>query len=494
MLKIFNSQKTTLGGDAIRLTISKIVTLCVSMITVMLLSRFRTLDEYGTYSQLLLVVSLFASIFMLGLPSSINYFLARTESKEEQQKFLSVFYTISTILSIIMGLALALSMPIIERYFNNSALREFVYFLAIYPWTYIISASIDNILIVYKKMNFLLIYRLINSLFLLASVIAIKIFNLGFSEYMICYLAVNILFAISVYIIVYQIVGKIKISFDFKILKAILIFSLPMGLATIVGTLDIEIDKLLIGKLMDTKQLAIYTNASKELPLTIIAASISAVLLPQVAILIRDKKNEQAIKLWNVATEISVIFMALFVAGIFTYAEDVINILYSGKYLAGVAVFRVYTLVLLLRVTYFGMILNALGKTKQIFWSSIIALGINAILNPLLFFAMGMVGPAIATFISIFVSAGWLLAATSKYAEVKFSKVFPWIEIIKILLINVLFAIVFYFVKKIIPLEQYIGSILESIILGGIWASLYILLFRKRIKSLWIKLNEKEVD
>ena len=47
---------TSLGGDALRLTISKALTLCITMVTTMLLARFRTLEEYGTYSQMLLEI------------------------------------------------------------------------------------------------------------------------------------------------------------------------------------------------------------------------------------------------------------------------------------------------------------------------------------------------------------------------------------------------------------------------------------------------------
>ena len=110
----------------------------------MLLARFRTLEEYGTYSQMLLVINLFASIFMLGLPNSINFFLARAENQDEQRKFLSVYYTASTALSILLGVALVCAVPLIEGYFKNPAIRSFAYFLAIYPWANVISSSIAN--------------------------------------------------------------------------------------------------------------------------------------------------------------------------------------------------------------------------------------------------------------------------------------------------------------------------------------------------------------
>lgn len=66
--------QNNLGRDAVNLTLSKVIALGITMLSSMLLSRFRTLEEYGTYSQLMLVVQLAISIFTLGLPNSINFF------------------------------------------------------------------------------------------------------------------------------------------------------------------------------------------------------------------------------------------------------------------------------------------------------------------------------------------------------------------------------------------------------------------------------------
>ena len=146
-----HSRSATLGGDAVRLTISKVLTLTITMATTMLLARFRSFQEYGTYSQLLLVINLVSSLLMLGLPNSINYFLARADKQEERRKFLSLYYVLSTTISFIIGLVLVLAIPLIELYFKNYTIRCFYYFLALYPWSSIVSSSIENVLVVYKK-------------------------------------------------------------------------------------------------------------------------------------------------------------------------------------------------------------------------------------------------------------------------------------------------------------------------------------------------------
>jgi len=488
------SKSTSLGKETVLLTVSKMTTLVITTLTSMMLSRFRSFEEYGTYSQLMLVISLFTSIFMLGLPNSINYFLARANSRSEQQQFLGVYYTLSTVLSVIMGMALSLAAPLIAGYFKNPAVLTFIYFLLLYPWANVASSSIENILVVYHKTRFLVGYRIIHSLCLLGSVLVVQWLGLGFREYMVVNLGIHCLFALAVYAIAYRTSGGFRPHLDKQLIRTIFAFSLPLGLSSVVGTLNIEIDKLLIGFLMDTEQMAIYTNASKELPVSFVAASITAVLLPQLTGMLKKDRNREALALWANATELSYLVICLIVAGVFTYAEDVMSLLYSEKYLPGLPVFRIYVLVLLLRCTYFGIILNAKGKTREIFWASIASLALNVVLNPLLYWTLGMIGPALATFLSMFVVLFWQLFRTAKHTGVTFAQVFPFKRLGGITGINAALAVLFYGIKLALPLEKWIASLGESLLLGGIWCAVYLVLMRKTIKRAWKGLNQGGQD
>lgn len=482
-------KSSSLGADAVQLTLSKVISLAVSMLTTALLSYFRTYTEYGTYSQLLLVVNLFSSLFMLGLPSSINYFLSRAETQDERRRFLSVYYTLSTLLSLVMGGALVLAVPLIEAYFKNPAIRSFLYFLALYPWSSVISSSVENILVVYRRTRFLMGYRLVYSLCMLGTVAVIQWLGLSFSAYLRLYVAVCAAFAVSVYLIASRLGGGLRFSLDQSLIRSIFTFSIPLGLASVVGTLDIEIDKLLIGRLMSTEDMAIYSNASRELPVTIIASSITAVLLPQLTRMLKKGKNREAVRLWGNATELSFLCISLIVAGIFTYAEDVISLLYSEKYLPGLPVFRVYALVLLLRCTYFGIILNATGKSRLIFACSVATLVFNVILNPLLYWAMGMTGPAVATFLSMFIVGGGQLLMTAHSTGVSLREVFPWRSLGQAGLVNLLLACCFAALKQLLPLERLAGSLAESLVLGAVWTLVYAAVMRKPALRAWRELN-----
>ena len=484
------------------------------MVMTMLLSRFRSLEEFGTYKQILMIVNLVTSILMLGLPKSLNYFLARSNSDEEKQKFLSLYYTLNTILSFVVGIALVLSVGLIENCFDNYTIRSFLYFLAIFPWTKIVCSSIENLLIVYKKAKALVAFRIINSLALLLTVLAVQFFGLTFKDYMLLYVIVESAFSVAVYVIAARVSGGIRPYLNGRMIRTVFAFSIPLGLASVVGTLNVELDKLLIGTLLDPVSFAIYSNAATELPVTMISSSFTAVLLPQMVRMLKKEDHHGAIKVWGNATTLSMILIAVVGVGCFVYAEDVMTLLYSKKYIegaigaAGVWVFRLYSLHLLMRCTYYGMVLNSIGKTGFIFWCSIGALGSNAVLNVVLFkvfemFGQSMLAPAVATLISTTAMAILQLAMTAKSIDVKFREIFPWRNAACILLVNIAFGVVFFFAKRFSPLDSIFGeitvsgktldgSVIESVILGCVWAIAYFALMFKTVKKKWRNLKVKD--
>ena len=484
--------KRSIAGDATKLAIVKMGTTVLTMLTAMLLSRFRTLDEYGTYSQLQLVTNLFTIIFMIGLPNSINYFLAKADTKKEQSGFLSLYYSLTTVLGFAAGIVLVIALPFIIKYFNNESIRDFWFYLLLYPWTKIIMSGLENLLVVYQRMTKLIVFKMLYSGITLAVVAMAWLVGISFELYMALFVITEILFSLWVYGISHRLSGGLHIIFDKTEIVSIFRFCIPLGLASIVGTISIELDKLLIGYLYSTSDLAIYTNASKEMPVTVIATSITAVLMPQLVKVLKRGENEKAVALWDKATILSYIFIAFCVGALIVFAPEVISILYSDKYLPGVGVFRVYSLVLLLRTTYFGMILNSVGKTRFIFITSVMNLLLNVVLNIVCYFIFGFVGPAIATFISIAVIAFLQLFYTSRFVRIGFWKIFNWKKIAKISVVNIIFAAVFWG-AKIVLLDKFdINAIILSVGMGIIWFLIYFLFEKGEILGLWEGLNCEE--
>lgn len=487
-----NKKGSGIGRGALHLTLAKIMTILMSLVSSMLLSRFRTVEEYGTYNQLTIAITLAASLFMLGLPNSINYFLAKADTPKERKDFISVYYSLNTALGVVFGVALVLATPLVELYFNNPAISEFMYFLALYPWAYVTISGISNLLVVYDKTKKLMLVNVITAAVSLLSVLVIQLLGLSFKEYITAFLVGNMAIAVWIYIMSARLEGGMRPSFKGKIIKQILVYSVPIGLASLVGTVNIELDKLMIGNQLGTEALAYYANAGKELPLTMVAASLTAVLMPQLVRKLKVDDKAGVVTLWGRSVELSYILICFFATACVVFAPQIMTILYSEKYLPGVDVFRIYSLVLILRVTYFGMVLNCIGKTKFIFWSSIASLVLNVVLNYLMYLAFGFIGPAIATLLSILTVNLIQLVLTARELGVPFSGIFPWRRLLKISLVNISWGVVCYVALCMLDMGVGTTHVIICIAIGILITVLYCLFFLRSLKRLWKELNEDD--
>ena len=69
---------------------------------------------------------------------------------------------------------------------------------------------------------------------------------------------------------------------DFRLVRKILTYCVPMAAFTMLNTMNRDCDKYLIALMTDTQTLAIYTNASKVLPFDIVVTSFCTVLIPEI--------------------------------------------------------------------------------------------------------------------------------------------------------------------------------------------------------------------
>lgn len=127
-----NKSNHNLGKDATILAVAKMVPLGVSMIMAILLSRCLSLHDYGTYSQIMLLVNLAVAFLALGLPNSINYFVAKEKDFEKQSEYVSNYYVLLIILGGLGGIALFLVFRILPNilkivHFINLVLLSLLY-------------------------------------------------------------------------------------------------------------------------------------------------------------------------------------------------------------------------------------------------------------------------------------------------------------------------------------------------------------------------------
>lgn len=413
------------SGDSLLLSLIRVITVLASMIQTKILASGLSLAAYGSYSQATIVVSVGASIILLGLPDAINYFYNHKEKQEDERKQIvnTVFF-----LEILAGVLLAILIDIgrggIAAYFSNTALKMLLPWVAIKP-------MLDNLLYFYQllyvsagKARIIAIRNLVMSLLRIAAMY-IAVFTLKSIVWIFCLIiAMDVLqllvlkayFAKEGFLVQPHKMRK-------KFIRPILTYGLPMGIYAATNMLAREIDKLVVGYLANTETLAIYANCSKILPFDIISVSFATVLIPHIMHYVSGKDNEKAAKLFSDYLKIGYYSVWILGVAVLITSRQVISLLYAKEFLAGHPVFVIYIFDSMLKFASVHLILTAGGKTTRIMRYSLSTSLLNLGLSVVLYYLCGIIGPAIATLISTAIYTFLILRSSIQTVEAKWTAV-----------------------------------------------------------------------
>lgn len=384
--------------DALLLTFIKLVTTALGFVITRLLSETLSVYDYGTYSQILLVVSTVSSVTILGMMDGVNYFYCGKTDPEEREHYVATIFALQTLVGTAAGfVVLALSSPLCD-YFGNPDVAGLLIYGAALPLLQNLLGMFQILLVSVGKARLIAVRNLIVSLCRLGAVLVVVKLTQNAGVMLFATLALDVA-QIGIFAGVLKRSGcRLRLKAVKPVLvREILRYSAPMAVFTMVNALNRDLDKYVVALWSDTETQALYANASKILPFDIIMTSFCTVLLPRITRLVATKERARAAELYRVFLEIACITNALLCCAALAAAPELMELLYSAKYLGGLSVFRVYILADLVRFTSITLILSAAGKTRTLMLLGLGTLGLNAVLNVALYRLLGLMGPAVAT-------------------------------------------------------------------------------------------------
>lgn len=413
------------SADALLLILIKLVTSVLGFAVTRLLSQYLTVYDYGTYSQILMIVSAVSSLTIFGMMDSINFFYSVSADTKERENIVAAMFTMQCVISAVAGVVvLALSAPLCA-YFDNPNIRRLLLFAIALPMLQNLINMMQVLMISVGKAKLLAVRNFVVSAIRLLVVLAIVVSIRNVVVILLTSVLLDI-GQIAVFCLVLKRngftvrLGRLSRDYVGRIIR----YCAPMATFIIMNNLNRDMDKYLIARLTDTETLAMYANASKLLPFEIVISSFSAVLLPKITQAIVTREHAKATKLYRVFLEISYVSTAIMCCAALSASPQLMVLLYTKKYLGGLSIFRVYILVDLLRFTNITMVLAAAGKTRKLMVFSIASLMLNAVLNIVLFRLFGMEGPAIATLTTTLVLGICIMSAGAKELETRIWQLF----------------------------------------------------------------------
>jgi O-antigen/teichoic acid export membrane protein len=426
-------------SKVLALSLAEIVLMFSGIFSGMVFSRKLSLEDYGTYLQTFLAYDFAVPILTLGLPSALFYFLPRAKNGQKRiilESILLLFIT-ATIFSVFLYFG---GTELLAKRLNNPKLSETLQNLVFYPlYTFPILVS-SSVWVSYNKVNVNSIYNIVTGLTLTISlIISVFLTQNYYFPIMLRVLFPLITFPLAIYLIFKYVPGPIELP-NINSMGKILKFAIPLGMATIIGTLTQQLSNLIVSGLTSPTEFAIYANGAREVPfIGIITGSISVVIMADMAVHIKEKQFGLALELFRKSSIISASYLLPIMIFFMIFAGNFITILFSDKYASSVIPFRIYLLIIPARIAYYGPAFIALGKTQAVLYRTIFELILTAFFVYIFVSLFGIYGAAFGIVATIFFwSLPFNFYHLSKEFNCTMTYIIPFKKIGNILLISLI--------------------------------------------------------
>ncbi|HCM16102.1 MAG TPA: hypothetical protein DHW79_09220 [Candidatus Cloacimonas sp.] len=428
------------------------------------LARILSPADLGTYRQLFLIYGTLSGILLLGFPQGLLYFIPKSEDLEHTKRLITRTMHVVSILAVLCALIIFFTRFLIARSFNNPDIAQLLIPYSIYPLFLFVTQMYSSIMLGLKQ-------PLKSASFAIFAIACDFILVLGSAlifEDMRYIVGALILSALLQWLWAEWGIRHLKTGWslsNFTGFKEQLAYTIPLGLSLLVGVLSVQLDKLMISGFFKPEDFAVFSLGAMELPLIgILVNSVNSTALPHMS---SGNKTELA-AIFSASVRKNSIIVFPLASVFFIFATEFMIFFYGAIYASAALYFRVYLLILPLRVATYGIVFQALGKTRLVMIDSIIMLCLNAILNFVMIRLYGMVGAAIATVI-----VSWLIVIVY-LLQMRYSLGFKLLSMfpLKSMLINLCAALLPVII--VLPVSGFITHTFLRMFLGG---SLYMLLY-----------------
>lgn len=246
-------------------------------------------------------------------------------------------------------------------------------------------------------------------------------------------------------------------------LKALVTFSVPAGLAVISGTLGAQIDKYVVAWLRGGHDIADYSVGAWELPLvTLIPYAIGAVLQPHYARLHVAGQRAGLIALWRRTTRKTALLVVPLAVLQIVLADRLVQVVFPPEYARAGLLFRLFSLVLLTRVAYYGAILRATGDTRALLVAALFVLGVNLVLSVPFTLLFGFPGAALATVTAGLAGMIVVLRFIARRLGAPVAEIFPTRAYAGVLAISSVTGLLAYLGIEHLPLGPVAGALVVT--------------------------------
>lgn len=205
-------------------------------------------------------------------------------------------------------------------------------------------------------------------------------------------------------------------------------FCIPSGTASLLAMLNRNISNVIVARLLGAVALAQYAIGRFGEPVVAtIRSSVSSVILPE---MVRKDRGAAsggtALALWQKATVVNTIMLFPVVVLVVRYAEPLVTMVFGTSYATAALIMQIYMLVVIRECFDFAPALRAVNRTRPLVESNVASLVACSAAMVLLIPIGGLAGAMIAFVIASYVDVTWLAWRTLSAYRVSVRELLPW--------------------------------------------------------------------
>lgn len=429
-------------SKVLALSLGQGLTTIVALVSGMVMARILSQTELATYRQTMLAYDVALPLLSLGISSGIYYFLPteKIRARGVVVDGLVMMFTMGLLYAVFIALG---GNHLLAKRFSNPAIVNTLVYLVPLPMIMLPAGLLASVMVVQNQVNKLTVYNVLSSLLMATSVIAACLLWRTPESMVIVRVCISVAMGLIAIFLMLKAVPKDDWLPRLSNMKTMVAFSIPLVLAGAIGTISLQLDKIIVSSMCSPQDFAVYSTGALEIPLIgIITGSIASVILPDLRRMVAAGDNVAALGLFRQAATRSAAFLIPTMMFLLVSAESFILTLFSSKYSGSVLPFSLYLLILPIRIANYGSFQTALGLTKTIMWRAACGLMVNLILSIILVGRFGYIGAIIATIITLYgVNSTINMAVISKATSCRWWQVLPFRTVFSLLWATTLAAI-----------------------------------------------------
>jgi O-antigen/teichoic acid export membrane protein len=367
---------STRTSKVIALSLGQGLTTIVALASGMVMARVLSQMELATYRQTMLAYDVATPLLSLGIASGIYYFLPT-----EKTRMRGVVVD-GLVMMVCMGLLYAIFIALggnhfLAKRFSNPAIVNTLVYLVPLPIIMLPAGLMASVMVVQNQVNKLTVYNVLTSLLMASSVIVACLMWKTPESMILIRVGISIIIGLIAIILMLQAVPKDDWRPRWSNMKNMVGFSIPLVLSGALGTILLQLDKLIVSSMCSPEDFAIYSTGALEIPLIgIITGSISNVLMVDFRKAYAAGDYVEALRLYHLVPIKTSLYLFPAMVYLAIAAKPFICVLFSDKYAASTTAFILYLLIIPSRTILLGG-MASVGKSKIILRNTAIGLLIN---------------------------------------------------------------------------------------------------------------------